>query len=161
MWSRSYQSVPGLGQVASSEYKAEKLETNELSEEVKAAWQKREGKAYVLVNEKYTSTLYNAAMPMIPIHTVNELPGYVYTNKIVGANQAVNQLQIPGLAGRDTMEFNFYEENGVEYVTAGGNVYALKTSSNRSMRENNRRQRFRRMVMPHGIRFQHQLQVKK
>ncbi|MGE6578196.1 serine hydrolase domain-containing protein [Paenibacillus xylanexedens] len=126
LWSRSYQSVPGLGQVASSEYKAEKLETNELSAAVKAAWQKREGKAYVLVNEKYTSTLYNAAMPMIPIHTFNELPGYVYTNKIVGANQAVNQLQIPGLAGRDTMEFNFYEENGVEYVTAGGNVYAAQ-----------------------------------
>lgn len=126
LWSRSYQSVPGLGQVASSEYKAEKLETNELSAEVKAAWQKRQGKAYVLVNEKYTSTLYNAAMPIIPIHTFNELPGYIYTNKIMGANQAVNQLQIPGLAGRDTMEFNFYEENGVEYVTAGGNVYAAQ-----------------------------------
>lgn len=126
LWSRSYQSVPGLGQVASSEYKAEKLETNELSSEVKAAWQKRQGKAYVLVNEKYTSTLYNAAMPIIPIHTFNELPGYIYTNKIMGANQAVNQLQIPGLAGRDTMEFNFYEENGVEYVTAGGNVYAAQ-----------------------------------
>lgn len=126
LWSRSYQSVPGLGQVASSEYKAEKLETNELTAEAKAAWQKREGKAYVLVNEKYTSTLYNTAMPMIPIHTFNELPGYIYTNTIIGANQAVNQLQIPGLAGRDTMEFNFYEENGVEYVTAGGNVYAAQ-----------------------------------
>ncbi|PQP81422.1 serine hydrolase [Paenibacillus sp. PCH8] len=124
LWSRLYQSVPGLGQIASSEYKAEKLEANPLSEDVKAAWQKREGKAYVLVNEKYTSTLYNTAMPMIPIQTFHELPGYVYTNKILGANQALNQLQISGVAGRDTMEFNFYEENGVEYVTAGGNVYA-------------------------------------
>ncbi|WP_338544015.1 serine hydrolase domain-containing protein [Paenibacillus tundrae] len=124
LWSRSYKSVPGLGQIASSEYKAEKLETNELPNDVAAAWQKREGNTYYLVNEKHTSTLYNIALPVIPIHTFNEWPGYIYTNKIIGANQAVNQLQIPGLAGRDTMNFEFYMEDGVEYVTAGGNVYA-------------------------------------
>ncbi|MDR6721809.1 CubicO group peptidase (beta-lactamase class C family) [Paenibacillus amylolyticus] len=124
LWSRSYKSVPGLGQIASSEYKAEKLETNELANDVAAAWQKREGNIYYLVNEKHTSTLYNIALPMIPIHTFNEWPGYIYTNKIIGANQAVNQLQIPGLAGRDTMNFEFYQEDGIEYVTAGGNVYA-------------------------------------
>ncbi|KQY94213.1 serine hydrolase [Paenibacillus sp. Root52] len=124
LWSRSYKSVPGLGQIASSEYKAEKLETNELPNDVAAAWQKREGNTYYLVNEKHTSTLYNIALPVIPIHTFNEWPGYIYTNKIIGANQAVNQLQIPGLAGRDTMNFEFYIEDGVEYVTAGGNVYA-------------------------------------
>ncbi len=124
LWSRSYKSVPGLGQIASSEYKAEKLETNELPNDVAAAWQKREGNTYYLVNEKHTSTLYNIALPVIPIHTFNEWPGYIYTNKIIGANEAMNQLQIPGLAGRDTMNFEFYQEDGVEYVTAGGNVYA-------------------------------------
>ncbi|WP_175398977.1 hypothetical protein [Paenibacillus xylanilyticus] len=61
MWSRSYQSVPGLGQIASSEYKAEKLETNKLSEDVTAAWQKREGQIYYLVNEKYRSMVYDSA----------------------------------------------------------------------------------------------------
>lgn len=124
LWSRSYKSVPGLGQIASSEYKAEKLETNELPNDVAAAWQKREGNTYYLVNEKHTSTLYNIALPVIPIHTFNEWPGYIYTNKIIGANEAMNQLQIPGLAGRDTMNFEFYQEDGIEYVTAGGNVYA-------------------------------------
>lgn len=124
LWSRSYKSVPGLGQIASSEYKAEKLETNELPNDVAAAWQKREGNTYYLVNEKHTSTLYNIALPVIPIHTFNEWPGFIYTNKIIGANEAMNQLQIPGLAGRDTMNFEFYQEDGIEYVTAGGNVYA-------------------------------------
>ncbi|MFS0856308.1 serine hydrolase domain-containing protein [Paenibacillus taichungensis] len=123
LWSRSYQSVPGLGQIASSEYKAEKLETNTLSEDVTAAWQKREGNIYYLVNEKYTSTVYDSATPIIPIHMFDEAPGYVYTNKIIDANSAVNQLQIPGLAGRDTMEYKFFEKDGVEYVSAGGNVY--------------------------------------
>lgn len=124
LWTRSYQSVPGLGQLASSEYKAEKLEANPLSEETSAAWQARVGKAYVLVNEKHTSTLYNTAMPLIPIQLPSELPGYIYTNAITDADQAVNHLQIPGVAGRDTMEFNFYEQDGVEYVSQGGNVYA-------------------------------------
>ncbi|MFS0868461.1 serine hydrolase domain-containing protein [Paenibacillus xylanilyticus] len=124
LWSRSYQSVPGLGQIASSEYKAEKLETNELSGDVMAAWQKREGQMYYLVNEKYTSTVYDSATPVIPIHLFSQVPGYVYTNKIIGADLAVNQLQIPGLAGRDSMEYDFYEENGVEYISAGGKVYA-------------------------------------
>ncbi|MGO4791147.1 hypothetical protein AB4124_27440 [Paenibacillus sp. 2KB_20] len=78
---------------------------------------------YYLVNEKYTSTVYDSATPIIPIHMFNEVPGYVYTNKIVDANLAVNQLQIPGLAGRDTMEYAFFEKNGVEYVAAGGKVY--------------------------------------
>ncbi|MGV2884383.1 serine hydrolase domain-containing protein [Paenibacillus taichungensis] len=123
LWSRSYQSVPGLGQIASSEYKAEKLETNTLPEDVTAAWQKREGNIYYLVNEKYTSTVYDSATPIIPIHMFDEAPGYVYTNKIIDANSAVNQLQIPGLAGRDTMEYKFFEKDGVEYVSAGGNVY--------------------------------------
>ncbi|WP_181393330.1 MULTISPECIES: serine hydrolase domain-containing protein [Paenibacillus] len=123
LWSRSYQSVPGLGQIASSEYKAEKLETNTLPEDVTTAWQKREGNIYYLVNEKYTSTVYDSATPIIPIHMFDEAPGYVYTNKIMDANSAVNQLQIPGLAGRDTMEYEFFEKNGVEYVSAGGKVY--------------------------------------
>ncbi|WJH28916.1 beta-lactamase family protein [Paenibacillus sp. CC-CFT742] len=124
LWSRSYQSMPGLGQIASSEYKAEKLETTELSPDVAAAWQKREGKNYFLVNEKYTSTVYDSATPIIPIHLFDEMPGLVYTNTIIDANLAVNQLQIPGLAGRDTMEYEFFKENGVEYVSAGGKVYA-------------------------------------
>ncbi|MGF9696951.1 hypothetical protein [Paenibacillus sp. MABNR03] len=79
---------------------------------------------YYLVNEKYTSTVYDSATQVMPVHLFSEVPGYVYTNKIIGADLAVNQLQIPGLAGRDSMEYDFYEENGVEYVSAGGKVYA-------------------------------------
>lgn len=124
LWSRSYISVPGLGQLAFSEYNAEKLEVSELSQDVTASWEEREGKKYYLVNEKYTSTLYLNATPIIPIHTVKEVPGYVLNNKIIGANKAVNQLQIPGMAGRDTKEINFFKKNGVEYATLAGGVYA-------------------------------------
>ena len=45
-------SMPGLGQVAMTHYVAEKLEDNVLSKETTAAWAKREGVKFYLVNEK-------------------------------------------------------------------------------------------------------------
>ncbi len=124
LWSRSYISVPGLGQLAFSEYNAEKLEANELSKDVAAAWEKREGEKYYLVSEKYTSMLYLNSASIVPINTVKEVPGYLINNKIIDANKAVNKLQIPTMAGRDTMEINLFKKNGVEYFTAAGNLYA-------------------------------------
>ncbi|SDK13927.1 CubicO group peptidase, beta-lactamase class C family [Paenibacillus sp. OK060] len=124
LWSRSYISLPGLGQLAFSEYTAEKLEANELSQDVTASWEKREGKRYYVVNQKYTSTVYLHSSPIIPIHSNKETPGYMSNNKIIGANEAVTELQIPGMAGRDTKEIYFSKKNGVEYITAVGSVFA-------------------------------------
>ncbi|MGV2884381.1 serine hydrolase domain-containing protein [Paenibacillus taichungensis] len=124
LWSRSYISVPGLGQLAFSEYNAEKLEANKLSKEINAAWAKRDGKKYYLVNEKYTSMVYHNASSILPIHMNKENPGYMSNNKIIGANEAANPLQIPGTAGRDTMDIHFFQKNGGEYLTALGYVYA-------------------------------------
>lgn len=123
LWSRMYGTMPGLGQLAFSEYYAEKLEANPLSKDVAAAWKKREGKKYYVVNEKYTSLSYFMSMPILQIHT-NEAPGYMVTNKIKGVNKAVNELQIPTLSGRDTKELNFFMKNGVEYIEVSGVLYA-------------------------------------
>ncbi|OMF17820.1 serine hydrolase [Paenibacillus amylolyticus] len=124
LWSRSYISVPGLGQLAFSEYNAEKLEANELSKEVTTAWKKRDGKKYYLVNEKYTSMVYLNASSILPIQLNKENPGYMSNNKIIGANEAANPLKIPGTAGRDTMDIHFSKKDGGEYLTALGYVYA-------------------------------------
>ncbi|MGG4342034.1 serine hydrolase domain-containing protein [Paenibacillus lautus] len=124
LWSRSYISLPSLGQLAFSEYTAEKLEANELSQDIMASWEKREGKRYYVVNQKYTSTVYLNSSPIISIHSNKETPGYMSNHKIIGANEAVTELQIPGMAGRDTKEIYFSKKNGVEYITAVGSVYA-------------------------------------
>ncbi|WP_430107620.1 serine hydrolase domain-containing protein [Paenibacillus lautus] len=124
LWSRSYISVPGLGQVALSEYNGEKLGANTLSKEINAAWAKRDGKKYYLVNEKYTSMLYLNATSILPIHMNKENPGYMSNNKIIGAGEAANQLQIPGIAGRDTMDIHFSKKNGGEYLTFSSYVFA-------------------------------------
>ncbi|MGZ9585184.1 serine hydrolase domain-containing protein [Paenibacillus marinisediminis] len=122
LWVRGYQTIPGLGQTALSEYQAEKLEANELSEETAAAWAAREGKMYYLVNEKYTSQVYLMVPPVSGVATFKDMPGYLMTNKITGANEAISVLQIPVMAGRDTNDFRFYTENGVEYMQAGGSL---------------------------------------
>ncbi|MCF7754633.1 beta-lactamase family protein [Paenibacillus xylanexedens] len=124
LWSRSYISVPGLGQLAFSEYNGEKLEANKLSKEINAAWAKRDGKKYYLVNEKYTSMVYLNASSILPIHMNQENPGYMSNHKIIGANEAANLLQIPGTAGREPMDIQFSKKNGGEYLTALGYVYA-------------------------------------
>jgi len=124
LWSRSYLSADGLGQLATSEYKAVKLETPEVPADVSAAWQAREGEKYVLMNEKFTSMLYMNALPIVSLQMFDEAPGRVYTNRIMDANLAVGELQIPGMAGRDLMNFEVSEEGGVEYISAGGNIYA-------------------------------------
>nr|WP_229729799.1 serine hydrolase domain-containing protein [Paenibacillus silvae] len=124
LWSRSYMSIPGLGQLAFSEYTAQKLESNELSSEIQAAWNQREGNTYYLLNEKYTSMAYLHASTIIPMQFDKEVPGYVGSSKIIGANRAVNQVQIPGLAGRDTTDIQFFSQNGIEYITVAGPLYA-------------------------------------
>lgn len=123
LWSSLYFNVPGLPQTAVSEYKAEKLEANILTKDIASIWEKREGEKYYLMNEKYSSMLYTNSAPTVTIDTIKDVPGYLLTNKIIGANQAVNQLQIPGMAGRDTMEIEFFKKNGVEYFTVAGGLY--------------------------------------
>ena len=85
--------------MAFSEYKTEKLEANELSQDITASWEQREGKKYYVVNQKYTSTVYLNSSPILPIHLDKETPGYISNSKIIGANKAVTELQIPGMAG--------------------------------------------------------------
>nr|WP_154984104.1 serine hydrolase domain-containing protein [Paenibacillus xylanexedens] len=124
LWSRSYLSIPGLGQLAFSEYTAQKLENNELPKDIQAAWDQRDGQRYYLMNEKYTSTAYLHSSAIIPLDTGNGVPGYMINHKIVGADHAVNQLQIPGMAGRDARDIYFSSKNGIEYIHFTGYEYA-------------------------------------
>ncbi|MBT2282658.1 beta-lactamase family protein [Paenibacillus polymyxa] len=124
LWSRTYISLPGLGQLAFSEYTAEKLEANKLSQDITASWKQREGKRYYVVNQKYTSTVYLHSSPILSFHMNEETPGYMTNSKIIGASEAVTDLQIPGMAGRDSKEIYFAKKNGVEYITAVGSIYA-------------------------------------
>ncbi|OXS74942.1 serine hydrolase [Lysinibacillus sp. KCTC 33748] len=122
-------SLPGLGQAAATQYLAEKLEDNVLSKETTAAWAKREGVKFYLVNEKYSSAQY--LLPMMLTTQINRsegLEGYWDGRKITGPNTAAHQLQIPVMTGRDTTESRFYTEGGNEYMEMSGLLYVSGTN---------------------------------
>lgn len=123
VWVREYTSVPELGQIALSHYAAEKLEDNTLSQETADAWAKREGKTFYPLNEKYTSLVYLIAKPVLQVERADNLPGYFTDKKITGPNTAASQLQIPAMGGRDTAEYRFITEDGIEYFEAAGSKY--------------------------------------
>jgi hypothetical protein len=124
LWVRQYAWVPNLGQIALSEYAAEKLATNDISEETLAAWKERDGKRYYIFNEKYTSLAFLVATSA-QVQLFEDLPGYVLSQRITGPNTAASDLQIPATGSRDTSPVQFYkqEQDGVEYLLSGSNLY--------------------------------------
>lgn len=123
LWLRAYSTLPGLGQTAISHYAAEKLEAHSLSAEAQAAWKERAGKKYFAVNEKYSSILYLAMMPVQTVEIFPEAPNYLLNRKMIDANRAVSELQIPAMGGRDTMDYNFFSQSGLEYLEIGGSLF--------------------------------------
>ncbi|PRT40222.1 serine hydrolase domain-containing protein [Bacillus wiedmannii] len=120
-----YKSTPDLGQGAMTHYLAEKLEDNVLSKKTAAAWAKREGVKFYLVNEKFSSIEYLVQPKLITTQIIRKegLAGYWEGRKITGPNTAAHQLQIPVMNGRDTTETHFYTEGGNEYMEMAGLLY--------------------------------------
>ncbi|MBB6734518.1 serine hydrolase domain-containing protein [Cohnella zeiphila] len=123
LWTRQYASLPGLGQTALSLYSAEKLQPGDpLPAETAAAWERRDGKKYYPLNEKDTSLAY-LLLPAMTLNLSEQLPGYVLDKRITGPDTAVSEVQIPGMSGRDLVNYTFYTRDGVEYLNAAGSVY--------------------------------------
>ncbi|MGO4789338.1 serine hydrolase domain-containing protein [Paenibacillus sp. 2KB_20] len=120
-WMRQYASFPGLGQIAISEYNAEKLESQDLPAKTIEVWMKRDGKKYYLLNEKYTSIMYLMSIT-IPLNMSKQLPGYVLDGRITDPNSAISELQIPGINGRDLSRYTFFTQDGVEYMNHNGSI---------------------------------------
>ncbi|QIW19625.1 serine hydrolase domain-containing protein [Bacillus thuringiensis] len=126
----TYKSTPKLGQSAMTHYLAEKLEDNVLSKKTAAAWAKREGVKFYLVNEKFSSIEYLVQPKLITTQITRKegLAGYWEGRKITGPNTATHQLQIPVMNGRDTTETHFYTEGGNEYMEMAGLLYVSGTN---------------------------------
>ncbi|MGF7141836.1 CubicO group peptidase (beta-lactamase class C family) [Anaerotaenia torta] len=123
LYLENYVGLPGLGQVGDSNYQAQKIEANPLSEKVKSAWDKRAGKRYFLMNEKYSSQIYALSYPAIKITLSEFTEGYCFGARIINENQAQTQVQIPGMAGRDLMDLQFTAKSKTEYLSIAGGLY--------------------------------------
>ncbi|OUB34280.1 serine hydrolase [Bacillus thuringiensis serovar pirenaica] len=123
----TYELSPGLGQNVLTHYLAQKLENNVLPKKTAAAWAKREGGKFYLVNEKFNSMNYLGQL--IPLNTQITLKdGYWDGKKITGPNTATHQIQIPVMNGRDTKEAHFYKEDGNEYMKMASFLYVSESN---------------------------------
>ncbi|SFD24134.1 serine hydrolase domain-containing protein [Clostridium uliginosum] len=119
---RAYITYDGLPQTVIWDYNLQKVDSNPLSDNLKAAWESRKNKDYYVLNEKYTSETYMKFFNARHITLNDEAPGYLMGHKIVNENEAKAITKIPGTIGRDLFDYNFYTENGVEYLKTGSNI---------------------------------------
>ena len=113
--------TPALGEEVYNIPFARKYDPQAVSAPVLEAWRTRAGKEYLLVSEKYTSSNYleySAVRPML----YDGFDGYLgemdgdFTNRIVDADHAEFFLKVPGQVGRDLIDIEMYEKDGVEYL---------------------------------------------
>ncbi|NRY55912.1 serine hydrolase domain-containing protein [Clostridium acetobutylicum] len=126
-----YSNMKYLGQTVENLYIAQKEDGNKLKENVAKAWEKRSGKRYVLLNEKYSSVEYMMGCPMALIAFTKGFEGYLGVDKIADKNLAVAILDGPGVMSRDQQDYKLYKKNNLEYLSSNGGIYidqdALKT----------------------------------
>lgn len=124
LWQKGYSSLPGLGQFPTSDYLLQKFPEGDLAEEEQAVWERRAQKLYLLLNEVYTSQIYAQIIPGTGLPYSGETPGYLLNGmRLFDAECAGSIARIPGLAGRDGGSMAFFEEDGLEYMSAMGSVY--------------------------------------
>ncbi len=119
----AYGPYPYLGQTAAGSYQGQKITDNVLSKKVKAAWEKRDGKMYFALEEKYSSEAYAFAIPATAIQLSKDVKGYVFSAKIINDNLAQMQYEIPSMLGRDLTDFAFTTKNKVEYLDIRSALY--------------------------------------
>lgn len=124
LYQEGYSPIPGLTVMSAANYVCQKLPENPMDEADAAVWAAREGKRYFMLNAKYTSQAYALAMPVTSVAYRDDLPGYIAASCLVGADRLEAVLQIPGTAGRDSMDMTFRTEDGIEYLETASYVYA-------------------------------------
>ncbi|SHJ11495.1 CubicO group peptidase, beta-lactamase class C family [Clostridium cavendishii DSM 21758] len=127
----AYLTLPYLGQAAMNSYVGQKEELNKLKDNIAKDWQKREGKRYYLVNEKYSSVMYILESPVLQNTFAKGFEGYLGMDKIVDKDLALSLLDGPGSLSRDQHDYKFYNKDNFEYISSNNQIYveeaAIKT----------------------------------
>ncbi|SHO45547.1 serine hydrolase domain-containing protein [Anaerocolumna xylanovorans] len=123
-----YVNLPGIGQMKTSGYLGEKLNDNPISTELEKIWQKRSGKTYFMVSEKYSSENYLMSGPFAKLLMPEGIKGYWMNTAIADENTAKTTLTIPDNYGRDLSDYTFYKEGNIEYVKMNSGVFVSSDS---------------------------------
>lgn len=115
--------LPGIGRFITSDYEAQKLTDNKLTPALKKIWEERAGKQYFIVNEKYSSQIYSLNSSIATLQLSNSIEGYWMDAKIIDEYTAKAVVQIPGMYGRDLIDYTFFTKNNTEYLKAANYVF--------------------------------------
>lgn len=127
-----YSNLYGIGESALAIFIGQKTEQVTMDSTVKKTWEKRIGKKYFYINEKYNSSVY-LENRKTELNHVEEMDAYIWFDaespcKILSENYAKSEAQIPGMVGRDLRDYVFYNENGVEFLKWGDSLLISEDS---------------------------------
>ena len=124
---RTYGPASGFYQFCSYEYMAQKVEENVLSSEVQKAWKERANKLYFVADEVPSSEFYEYGLGL---WIGENVMGYINGSRIVSENESKAEVKLSGFNGCEGYAYNFYKEDGIEYVKHGGIVYMSQDGVN-------------------------------
>lgn len=123
-----YTLIPGIGKMSTNDYEAQKLTDNSISAGLKKIWQERSDKQYFIVSEKYSSQMYALNSSISNLKLSNSIEGYWMDAKIIDENNARAVVQIPGMYGRDLMDFTFFKQDKTEYLKASNYIFIAENN---------------------------------
>ncbi len=123
LFQKAYAELPGLTTVCAASYAGQRLPACAPDAETRAAWEAREGKTYLQVNEPPSSALYALSSVFGSVSLENMPEGYLLTNQLTSPDLASPVLQIPGTGSRDSAEIRFFQKDGLEYMEINGGIY--------------------------------------
>jgi hypothetical protein len=124
---QTHERQQGLGLTAYALPLAMRLGENAATDAAQAAWSASDGREYLLVSEKYTSSQYTSS-PVAKTLTDARAPGYVAKGiyrgggfpvkaaKIVDEDAAIGFQDTPTMMGRDTNNLRAAQIGGVSYL---------------------------------------------
>ena len=126
--SEEIMAFPGIGQVELTHYMAMKLPKSNVSDDVMKTWEQRDGKLYLALLEKANSDMFLTPIFMINRMHVDRNNGYAQGVRIVDENNAVTNIEIPVMNGRDLTDLTFYQQEGAEYMNTYDMIYICEDS---------------------------------
>lgn len=123
LYQKTVSGLPGLGALPVSNYAAVKLPDNSLTPEVQAAWDDILTMGVLPMDEPYNSQTYAALADSAAGETPELVPGYMGSMRIVDAATALFEIQLPGVGGRDGLDYHVEDRDGVTWIIARGSAY--------------------------------------
>ena len=122
LYQKAVSPLPGLGAQPISNYAAVKLPENTVSPELQTAWDTLLSMSILPMDEPYNSQVYlslgeTASEPSEPI------PGYVGPDRIESETSARFAVALPGVGGRDGLDYTREVRDGVTWLTVRGSAY--------------------------------------